>query len=508
MGYRIELTPLGGSPVELEAISYTVNEQASPLAGGDTSGSVGSLSFTLPAPQPANSATDTPGRYLLNSIGPALFVGATVNIYDSDKGFIVGSVSDWSRSKDAGTITFSGVLALGVLNAYGVQAQPFAGTLENLFKYYLSLAGVTTNIDVDNTIANTAVVVPGWHGELWFHLKQMTIAYDCEIALVGDQFTLRPIRSVTATTALDTSRSTSASVQALAHGVEVYQYNNETITNQIVYPPGGWHPEVQVLNVNAGETTEYTLELQASLSSFQPPVMQTFVARDYDASSVYTVVADDGLPVSPAAWANFGGSVSVELNPDTVSLTVRLRGAVGLPTAAGRASASFSLALGSDVTGSRYSTLRIVGTGVKFNKTVHVIRTCVPANSTGTEIGTTIDNPFISTVNQRWNVGVRAARLFAAPAPSLSGSMVRISDTGNVQQFGNVQGARVWDEDTKRWYRVREGTLSPGSVGVSSAEDDVIMADLQAEFDGLTYNQVQTIRGGVSYLVDELRGIR
>src|SRR5690606_17171476 len=145
---------------------------------------------------------------------------------------------------------------------------------------------------------------------------------------------LRPIRKRIATQNRDTTRSVTTGGDTLARAVEVYQYNNRPITNELVYPPEGWNPEVEVLNVNAGETAEYTLELSASISSFQAPVMQTFVSQGHSSSSVYTVVADDGLPVSPALWEGSGGSVRIEIAEDTSHLLVTLRGATGVPTSA------------------------------------------------------------------------------------------------------------------------------------------------------------------------------
>src|SRR5690606_33369235 len=105
----------------------------------------------------------------------------------------------------------------------------------------------------------------------------------------------------------DTGRSRSLQVQSTAQSVEVYEYDLEWVEDGLMYPSGGWTPEVAVLNVNAGETAEYTLTdpwLSASLVSIQEPEMVTFVSQEHDSSSVYTVVADDGLPVAPGLWAS------------------------------------------------------------------------------------------------------------------------------------------------------------------------------------------------------------
>lgn len=513
MGVRVEfeLSTLGGQ-LAVEAESYSVTEQATPLAGGDSSGSVGSFSVTVPGVNQEYDLTNlSGGRVVLDYLSPALLINAAITITDTEKGVTMGRVEGWTTSEDSGTITFTGPLRLGALNVYGVQAQPFVGNLKDAFEYYLSLAGITTGIYTDLDLALIPVVIPGWQGELWYHLKQLAAAHDCEIALVSGIISLRKARTVIAVSDRNTSRSQAVATQALAQSVEVYQYNSRAITNELVYPPGGWTPEVQVLNVNAGEEVEYTLELSSSLSSFQAPTMQTFVAQDHDSSSVYTVVADDGLPVPPATWTNMGGQVSIELAPDTRHLIVRMKGAEGVPTSAGRASTSFSLALGSDVTGSRYSTLRIVGTGVAFDKQIHRMRTGIPASQTGTEVGVTIDNPFLSTVEQRCRAGVRAARMYAGAVPSLTGSVTTLlGGSGEGQQFGNLPGSRIHDRRTGRWYRIRDGVSSREGISVSLAEDDQTLGDVQTWAGTRTYGQVQSVLGTAglfTYQSSDLKGL-
>lgn len=550
----------------LEIADYSVSEDATPLAAGDSTGSVGTFTLSIPRPDPSAAPVVSVihASTLLAPGGESFFIGSKVTLSDSRKGFTLGTVNAASSSDDGGMIEMSGTTRLGQLNVYGIQAQPFIGTLRDAFTYYVGLAGIDTDISVDPGIETRPVVFPGWHGELWYYLKQMAAAQDCDISLVSGVILLRPIRTRIAAPNRDTLRSRALGGGSLAQAVEVYRYDNRAITNELVYPPGGWVPEVQVLNVNAGEEEEYTLELSSSLSSIQAPTMETFVPQDYDESSVYTIVANDGLPVDPGLWSDFGGSLTVEIAPDTTHLIVRLRGAVGVPLASGEEAASnFSVALGSDFTGNRYSTLRIVGTGVAFNKQKVRIRTGVPASRTATDIGVTIDNPFISTVNDLYRAGVRAAKEFTGASYSLTGSVISVNrrgDTGQVsiptygqiheelentlgsgftyddlethytseglltyrqirqfwidffadpdvdQVFGNVQGARVYDRRSRRWYRVRQGRLVPGGISFESAEDDIIWRDIQDKWAGKTYGWVQARLGFYTYQQVELLG--
>lgn len=549
-----------------EATSFSVQEDSTPLAGDDTSGSVGTITFDIPEPDPDIKYVNNTGAKALNSFGIDILLDQPIQLEDSRKGFTLGTVNAARRNDDTGGITVSCPTRLEVLNAYGIQAQPYIGTLEGAFEYYLSLVGVVTDLLTDPVVADRPVVFPGWNGELWYHLKQIAIAQDCDISLVSGVIILRPIRAREATRGRDVSRSRETPVPTLARAIEVYQYDNTPITNQLVYPVGGWTPEEEVLNVNAGEESEYTRELSASVSSIETPVHEMYVEEDYEATSVYTVVANDGLPVSAAVWQAYGGQVVITINPDTRSLNVKLKGAVGLPLSSGTEPASnFSLALGSDVTGNRYSTLRIVGTGVRFTRTKKRIRTGVPDTKTGTDIGITIDNPFISTHDDLCRAGTRAAKRYAGPVPTLSGTVLSVNKLGDGgamtlpaygkiqdvhwpiifggevptygqaqtyyqaqgretygdvetywfgfvrddftnQAFGNAGGARIFDLRSRRWYRIRSATATPETIQFS-AEDDLTHGDMEGFHVSRTYGDVRLVLNGLTYRQAELAGL-
>lgn len=564
MGFRVTIEGLNGeTPKPYEALSFGVEEAATPLAAGDSTGQVGTFTVTIATPTLAGSSRSV--NQLLRTIGPSYLIGHDVRIFDSKKGFTLGSIEGASVSRDGGTTSFTGTSRMGELNVFGIQAQPFIGTLSQAFTYYLGLGGITTDLFVDDEIAARSVVFPGWSGELWFHLKQMAIAQDCDVSLVSGVVLLRPIRKRVASNNRDTSRSVALQTSTLAQAVEVYQYNNRPVTNELVYPPGGWTSDVEVFNVNAGETSEYTVPLSASVSSIQTPVMQTLVEQDYNASSVYTIVGDDGLPILPSAWSAYGGSLELTINPDTTSLNLVLKGPVGLPTTSGGPATNFSVALGSDITGNRYSTLRVVGTGVAFNKQKKTIRTGVPGTKTATKVGVTLDNPFISTTNDLYRAGTRAAKNYSGAVPTLTATVISVNrrgDSGSAtyptygtvenelksvlggavtyagvqtyylstlglstyesvrqywfsvfqnndldQVFGNVQGARVFDRKSARWYRVRNASLNPENIQIGNADDDLTHDDMFGYFGGRSYGSVQALRASLTYDQDRMAGM-
>lgn len=546
MSFKVEV---GGRTYE--ALNFSVQEASTPLAAGDSSGSVGTINLDIPFPDP-----DLLPNHPINKFGPLILVGKPVRLADSRKGFTLGKVLSVQRSKVTGNLSVSALSRLGELNVYNLQAAPFIGTLSAAFNYYLSLVNITADIYVDPAIASQPVVFPGWSGELWYSLKQLSAAVDCDLSLVSGIILLRPIRTRVATRGRDLERTSTGGGGSLAQFIEVYQYNNRAITNELVYPPGGWTEKVTVINVNAGETVEEVLELSSSLSSIQQPVMQTFVSRDYRASSVFTVVGDDGLPVEPALWADRGGTFSVTINPDTTSLTVTITAPTGIPNKDGEEIGVYGIALSSDGSTGRYSTLRIVGTGVAFDKQSVKVPTGIPSSATATEVGVTIDNPFLSTASEVYSAASRAIRGYNGTAATLTGSVVSINqlgDTGEAvvktyadekalhpgatyasvqsaysgmsylqvqeqlnsgidslfenQVFGNVGGARVWDKDSARWYRIRSGALSPDSIQFE-ADDDLLHSDIQSFYTGLTYGTLQGRYSGFTYEDVDLMGMR
>lgn len=546
MGFRLLI-----DGQDYEAQDFSVQEAATPLAAGDSSGSVGTISFGIPQPDP-----DIAPNHPINLYGTNYLLGKSVRLDDTRKGFTLGKVSSAQRTKSSGLIQVTATSRLGSLNVYNVQAQPFVGNLSAAFQYYLSLADITTDFQVDPAVAATPVVFPGWSGELWYNLKQLAMAVDCDVSLVSGLIILRPIRERTATRGRDIERTFSVGGGTLAQNIEVYQYNNRAITNELVYPPGGWTEEVTTINVNAGETVEEVLQLFASVSSIVQPTMQTFVSQLHDSSSVFTVVGDDGLPIQPSAWTAAGGSLSVSINPDTTSLTVKITAPTGLPNKDGEEIGVYGIALSSDNSTGRYSTLRILGSGVAFDKQVVRVPTGITPQESATEVGVTIDNPFLSTLDDAYRAGLRAVRGYNGSAMSINGSVVAINQLGDSgelvlttygsvqtayagmtyaqvqtanagksylqvqeafntgrdslfenQVFGNVNGARVWDKASARWYRIRTGTLTPPQIGFD-AEDDLMHSDVQGFLSGLSYAAVQSKYNGFSYREVDLMGLR
>lgn len=523
MGTAVEVRVDGQLPTS-NIGGYTVTEMASPLDPNDSTGGVGSFTYTVLE----NERPD----------GSVMQLGHTADLEDGTKGTTQGTISGLSGGEGVLTVTADSRLALLLAER---QVAPFTGTLGSAFAYYLSVAGITERIVIDNAIATIPVVLQGYNGVLWDFLnKQLCPAYRVEISLVSDAVVLRPIRSRIVTDVRDTQHSWNVANPTLAQTVEVYYYNNRTIANQLVYPNDEIRGDVPVLQVDAGETVTIDIEIETSLTSIQQPQIMDYVGPDYfGPNSVYSISGSDGLPITSSQWINTGGSLSVAIGADTKSIVVTLTGS----SIAEYAPYHVAVASGSS---NYYSSLRLIGSGVQFNKRLLTVRTGASASETAVIVGATVDNPAISTLDQAFTAGRLSAASFSAPTQTLSVASTnvnRVGDQTNVryptynefgvqfaavtynqfatyypggttydgfsaimyaavrldfanQAFGNVAGARV--KYREAWYRIRSATITESLINYT-AEEDTIFTDFGTAWAGKTYNQFATRWAGKTY---------
>lgn len=536
MGVAVKIS---GKYVPVEA--YRVSESSMPLAGGDSSGAIGTIDLDLTA---------------LPELPAAVNMYEPVEFLDTNRGSTRGTIRALGTGRAASSqYTVTADTRLGEFNIEG-QVQPFSGTLNDAFTYYCSLANIISGIVIDPAIASRQVNFIGWSGNLWTHMKMMATAQGVDLNLISNNVVLRPIRKFNAITDRDTDSSTEIDGTQLALKQEVIWYDTKYVNRGLIWPAGGWTSDVKVLNVNAGEVSETKLDTNSSIFSIEQPVCVEFVDRFDSANSVYTVSGDDGIVIKPAQWAAYGGSLSVTIDPDTQNLTVRIVGATGLYQANGEPMRNFRIGLSAGTSSSdTYSTLRIVGRHVQTNQKSIIIPTGVPDWRTGQEFAPTIDNPFLNNLSDAYSAGARGARRYTGRAMSLSATVVALNRRGQTgtanyppysyaqglwatktyaqvkaslvpklysdvqddfyavvqdsfdnQVFGNAPGARIWDRTSARWYRVRDTTTEWGEMSVR-ADDDTTNGDIQAAYAGKLYSQVKASYAGNTYMKANLRGV-
>lgn len=534
---------VGGHRVYPE--SYTIQESSTPLAGGDSSGAIGTIEATL-------------DNLPLSPVG--MNIEDSFDVIDTKLGSTLGTLREVSDNRESAA-RYS-VMASNRLGEFNIETQvaPFVGNLEAAFRYYCSLANLDAGILVDSGIASRQVNFMGWNGNLWNHMKMMATAVGADLNLISNNVVLRPVRLFEAIRNREATSTAGITSTDLALKQEVVWYPTRHVNRGLVYPSGGWNPEVTPLSVNAGETTEVTLDsrknVDASIFSIEPPVAMYEIPREYQASSVYSVVGDDGIPIQPAQWAAFGGSLKAEVSPDTRSIKITIKGASGLVQSNGQPMKVFRIGWASGTSSDQtYSTLRIVGRFVEVKPQSLILPTGVPDYRTGQEFAPTIDNPFLNTLDAAYSAGTRGAGRYAGRRMTISASVSalnkrgetgtanyppysfnqslwagktysqvqailglqtyeqiqadlydEVSDTFENQVFGNAPGARFWDQESRRYYRIREATTSWGGMDIEG-DDDLTYGDMQKFLAGRTYAQVKAHYGGMTYYKATIRGM-
>jgi hypothetical protein len=506
---------------------YSYSEEATPVSPSDSSGGVGAISFETRDEEEISS----------------LVYKDEVYLRDSHNGEISGRVN--SISANDGVVSFSGTSNLARLNI--VKSIPaMEDTLGNYLEFLFNTAGIFSGIDIDEDIAAVEIVAPAFEGDLWVYFKDLCTVYDFEVALVKDTIYVRKIRQNLVKPLEIVTEGWSIADVNPAQYVEVNYYNYVYEDSFLVYPKGGWSSDVQVYQVDAGQTLTIELPVDAYLEDVVQPAIQNFVPRDEIDDSVYCIAGKDGLPVDAALWADNGGSLSVSIAEGSNKLIVEVTGAI-LPDLG-----PFRIGVSAGPS-DYYSSLRIMGTGVSYDLETLRHPTGLTEDNTSNEVGITIDNKFISTKEQARDAAKRASIFYGLPtqtynfsAPNLgqflevpvvtlythfweydnslaAGEVFSTLDESLddwsfsnfdsrlpavqvqndvVQLFGNVAGARIRFRDNM--YRIRSATIEPTQVSAETQWDtlmedfnnvnvDETFESFNSGFDNMTFTDFSVI---------------
>lgn len=402
-----------GGVAEFEASSYTVAEDATPLTIGDMTGGVGQITFEVP------QLADTKRMR-----------GKTVVLADDAQGTTTGIVSKLGGDGFNATATAKSRMAnLAVTRT----ALPQSGTLESALLYYLGLVDITSGIVIDESLKSLPVAFVGWNGVVWDNIKKLCAALEIEASLVSNNVVFRLPRTRIAETTRDSSIAWDIDESNQAQSIEILYYLTQNRSSGLAYPLGGWSDEFQPISVDAGAKVEQTFSLDpgvgeeglgASLVSIQQPVVVDSVAREYGATSVYSIVGNDGYPITAAQWRAGGGKVSVEILEDTRSIKVTVVAPVDPEYA------PYRLAMPSGPS-DFYSSLRLVGTGAFFTKEKLTLVTGLSGDRAPEVIGETIDNEFVTSKEQAFRRGAWALAKWTGPSMSINVATTGINRKGD-----------------------------------------------------------------------------
>lgn len=478
--------------------AYSIVEDSTPVAPDDSSGGYGQLTTILYDDGEVRGYNRSP-----------------LVLTDGQQGETTGIVRSISVNGISASLTADSRLSLTAVTR---QAQPFVGTLGGALRYYLGLCGITSGVVVDAAVESVSVKLIGWNGVVYDQLKKLGIARGFEMSLVSNNIVFRPVRGRVAIDYRDASVSWQLDDSNLAQTVEGYSYSTRAATD-LAYPAGGWNEDVKPYDVDAGQTVEIDIPVEASLTSVEQPTCVAFVDRNHTATSVYSVSGNDGIAIQPSQWLDGGGSVTVAIAEDTRSLKVTIVAPAETQYAPYRIAVS---AGPSDY----YSSLRIRGTGVFIDKKLMTLPAHIDPDESPQELGATVDNEFFETEDQLFHSLLWTAARYASPRATISvtsGGINRVGDSGSAryptiddveaifgaatidtrytqlgptiqdwedelfnlvrddfenQAFGNVGGART--RKFNAWYRIRSATITPIQVQYQ-AEWDTIIDDLPTE---------------------------
>lgn len=512
----------GGAESNLS--SYSVTEESTPVAATDTSGAVGGLSF---------SAVDNPAR-----LGSVLLFDSEVELTDGDRGTVPGII-DGLDSND-GLMSVSAVSRLNTLVTEKT-AQYVNGTFDTAIRYYLSLGGVVDDVAVDASLSSIPIIAPGWKGDVWTKVKELCLTVGAEIAVLKGDVVVRPVRGRRALEINNSKVSWSIAKGSVAREIEVFYYDSQFLSNQMVYPYGGWNEDVAIYSVDAGETTKVNIPVDVSLSSITSPTPVDSVSRTHSTSSVYAVAGNDGHAIPAAMWTAYGGRLTARIGEDGQSIDLEITGASGDI----QKYAPFRIAMSSG-SSTYYSSLRIMGTGVGFDKQSVKVATGVDPDEIARDSTVSIDLPFIRTQADAFNVALDATAKWSAPDRTISiiktdirrpgetkekynyatfadfdelydgqtfedfdasfaGSTFNdfdqfwyglVADDFDFQAFGNVGGSRL--QHRRSMYRIRTATITESSVNFS-AEADTTFGDFDTSAAGMTFSDFDTMYEGLSF---------
>lgn len=501
--YSVPLDLLGAAEAGTSNLKmFAVQEDATPIDPSSSAGGVGQITVGM------DDFPDAPR-----------LIGEIV-LTDGSRGKTSGTVRSLSVSDGALSIVADSVL--GKFNTERI-AQPFIGDLGDAIQYYCDLVGVQNDVFVDTTVSSRPVVYPGWVGNAWVYMKQLLAVEQVEMALVFDRVYVRPLRQLIANQDKLTSNGWSLDNASAAHKVEVYYYNHVS-GNQLEVFPLRTQDDPPPYTVNAGETITVTQQLEASLSLVNQPTCIDFVndASYAGTGGVYSVVGNDNLPVPSAQWVAQGGKIEVRITDDPSIIEIQITGASMMDYSPYR----IAMSAGS---GSDYNSLHITGTGVTWNKKLVTLRTGATTATTSTEVGVTVDNPFLTSKQQAYSLGLLTAGSYAGVNYKISGSALDLNRNGdgdalvqatiadfnlatlpgtpisdfntlwagqqiydfNVywdeqikalwsnQLFGNAPGARVLEKEAN--FRITSATTTESTVQFS-AELDTLVKDFNSKW--------------------------
>jgi hypothetical protein len=299
----------------------------------------------------------------------------------------------------------------------------------------------------------------GFSGNVWEHMKQYCSIFHLDVNYRNGLLTIEPRKTNVKTGAGLSVLNTTVQNRETARTVEVVNQRH-TATGSVT-PQVMWKADT-VYQVAVGEVQEFLVQTKHSIMSVKQPVCVSGISPFPYVSGTgqYVVTGSDGYIVSPAFWADQGGSVTCDITENEGEIKVRIKAPDFDSTRA-----PYRISEGD----AGRPALYITGTGVKADPVTLKVPT---GNSKAAkDVGVTIDSPFIGTARYAYDAAARAAANFAGPEVLVSFTEPTGYDEDSA--LGDVPAGELI-KSGGNVYRIKDVTQTPNLTSGNASQHNTI----------------------------------
>lgn len=506
--------------------SYSVSEDATSLNPAQIRGGVAALSLDFE-----------------ESDGMTSLMGSTVDLEDTRNGRLRVFINDVSGS--GARASFSGTSIMQRLNSEVYVGPAMEEPLGDYLSRVFTACGITPIFVYEDGVELIPITAAGWTAIAWDQLRHLFTLYRLEAAALDEQVYVRPVRKRWVEDSNDQVLNWSADRNGRATALTVLNNNYSIVDAGLIFPSPADLGTSTVMSADASETLVTVLQTDVSMESLEPTSYGVPGKYSDGGGGRYTITDGNGVLLTADQWRALGGDLTVEIDPDNdTKLIVTLKGGYHPERAPYRVAAPD----GAEEDNTQvYSTLRIHGTGVRFDSEEYEMETGVPAEGgIGARVAA-VRNPFAANAGHAWDLASEALAVEAeyslginvrtdyinrrgesgkttgrtyeefdadmgsttyAEWDTMMGSMtyaeweaqeeLAAADSFENQAFGNVAGARRYWRGSN--FRIDSATITEGDIAYNASLDTTFEEFEEVWDDGVTtYEDFEAEMGDMTY---------
>jgi len=487
------LPDLRGSELGLES-DASITESATPMSPGDSSGGLGSASYSIPD----------------SKFDDAFLLGTDIEIRDTDYGDDAaggwqGTINSVNPTNLATRFTADSIIQK--LSAVRRAPNYFDTALPDLIQEYARIC--IPDIEVDDQVMDPIQVegAYGWRDSVWNKIKELCAAYSVQASIRGGKIYLQPF-------GLDPIDVGLGLIQApiLTPNIDSQSVAVEIINQKITPAPGSTDVKH---NLNASQTIENgqriinVVKTNVAWESVTQPTFVNSLPYPFTGSQSSAVVYNEtsGAPQA-GAFSTAGGGLEIRLwtdyqDDDLVTDSTYGRDLTPFdlvliytgPKIGTKTGTTWTVGQESSGSSNSYAGMYVVGSGIITWPETYTINT----GSTNTEsrVGITVDNQFLANAAMVWEAGAFTAELYGGASVSFS---FFIPKNTMPLEYGLVVGQRFLYKG--EIYRATEVTYTATGVSVE-ARGYASITDIVNKYP--TFADYYLAMGGRRFLDQSLR---